>query len=105
MKYALGRKVMLTNSHSDYFKEQHTLLTATEPSENMLWTTQYTIYTSEDKYRSLIVLKGLFYLLDFHKIFIMPRRNFGWHIKITPSVRPSITNRVSAISHKLLKQI
>ena len=72
MKYALGRKVMLTNSHSDYFKEQHTLLTATEPSENMLWTTQYTIYTSEDKYRSLVVLKGLFYLLDFHKIFIMP---------------------------------
>ena len=40
MKYALGRKVMLTSSHSDYFKEQHTLLTATEPSENMLWTTQ-----------------------------------------------------------------
>ena len=86
MKYALGRKVMLTNSHSDYFKEQHTLLTATEPSENMLWTTQYTIYTSEDKYRSLIVLKGLFYLLDFHKIFIMPPKE--WHIKITPSVRP-----------------
>ena len=42
MKYALGRKVMLTNSHRDYFKEQHTLLTATEPSENMLWTTLFT---------------------------------------------------------------
>ena len=42
MKYALGRKVMLTNSHSDYFKEQYTLLTATEPSENMLWTTLFT---------------------------------------------------------------
>ena len=39
MKYALGRKVMLINSHSDYFKEQHTLLTATEPSEKMLGTT------------------------------------------------------------------
>ena len=42
MKYALGRKVMLINSHSDYFKEQHTLLKATEPSENMLWTTLFT---------------------------------------------------------------
>ena len=42
MKYALGRKVMLINSHSDYFKEQHTLLTATEPSENMLSTTLFT---------------------------------------------------------------
>ena len=44
---------------------------------------------------------------------LCPRRNFGWHIKIAPSVRlsvrpsvsPSVTNRVSAISHKLLKQI
>ena len=42
MEYALGRKVMLINSHSDYFKEQHTLFTATEPSENMLWTTLIT---------------------------------------------------------------
>ena len=92
MKYALGRKVMLTNSHSDYFKEQHTLLTATEPSENMLWTTQYTIYTSEDKYRSLIVLKGLFYLLDFHKIFIMPPEGTSGGILKShrPSVCPSV---------------
>ena len=42
MKYALGRKVMVTISHSDYFKEQHTLLTGTESSENMLWTTLLT---------------------------------------------------------------
>ena len=46
-------------------------------------------------------------------LFLCPRRNFGWHIKIAPSVRlsvrpsdrPSVTNRVSAISHKLPKQI
>ena len=38
-------------------------------------------------------------------IFLCPRRNFGWHIKIELSVRPSVTNRVSAISHKLLKHI
>ena len=41
--------------------------------------------------------------------FLCPRRNFGWHIKIAPSVRlsvrPSVTNRASALSHKLLKQI
>ena len=41
--------------------------------------------------------------------FFMPPKELRWHIKIEPSVRlsvlPSVTNRVSAISHKLLKQI
>ena len=44
-------------------------------------------------------------LAELQVAFLCPRRNLGWHIKITPSVRPSVTNRVSAISHKLLKQI
>ena len=35
----------------------------------------------------------------------MPPKELRWHIKIEPSVRPSVTNRVSAISHRLLKQI
>ena len=47
--------------------------------------------------------------VDWTSKFLCPRRNFGRHIKIPPSVRlsvsPSITNRVSAIAHKLLKQI
>ena len=38
----------------------------------------------------------------------MPPKELRWHIKIEPSVclsvRPSVTNRVSAISHKLLKK-
>ena len=45
--------------------------------------------------------------------FLCPQRNFGRHIEIAlsvllsvlPSVCPSITNDVSAIAHKLLKQI
>ena len=38
--------------------------------------------------------------------FLCPRRNFGGILKSNrPSVRPSVTNRVSAISHKLLEQI
>ena len=92
MKYALGRKVMLTNSHSDYFKEQHTLLTATEPSENMLWTTQYTIYTSEDKYRSLIVLKRPLLPSGFSQDFYYaPKGTSGGILKShRPSVCPSV---------------
>ena len=55
-------------------------------------------------------LKALIYIEDTHLfIFYAPRRNSGRHIKIAPSVRPSVcpsvTNRVSAITHKLLKQI
>ena len=38
--------------------------------------------------------------------FLCPRRNFGGILKSNrQSVRQSVTNRVSAISHKLLKQI
>ena len=48
----------------------------------------------------------LFYFLIF---FFMPPKELRWHIKIEPSVcpsvSPSVTNRVSAISHELLKQI
>ena len=49
-------------------------------------------------------------LSDTQFVFFMPPKELRWHIKIEPSVRlsavsPSVTNRVSAISHKLLKQI
>ena len=49
-------------------------------------------------------------LAGFHFcLFIMPPKELRWHIKIEPSVcpsvSPSVTNRVSAISHRLLKQI
>ena len=38
--------------------------------------------------------------------FYAPEGNSGGILKShRPSVRPSVTNRVSAISHKLLKQI
>ena len=39
--------------------------------------------------------------------FLCPRRNFGRHIKNEPSIRPSVRplQIVSAIAHKLLKQI
>ena len=49
-------------------------------------------------------LNGIVPALCYNKLFLCPRRNFGWHIEIAPSVRLSVTNRVSAISHKLLKK-
>ena len=37
---------------------------------------------------------------DVNNILSCPQRNFGWHSNIAPSVRLSVTNRVSAITKK-----
>ena len=48
----------------------------------------------------------LFVYFIFIYIFYAPEGTSGGILKSNrPSVRPSVTNRVSAISHKLLKQI